>query len=53
MKEFIDKYIELERSISYEKGDFSLFALFLREDAADIWDLVVAAPWIELVSVKK
>ncbi|MEO5767237.1 MAG: hypothetical protein ABIS92_02710, partial [Polyangia bacterium] len=24
-----------------------LFALFLREDAPDVWDLVVAAKWIE------
>ena len=25
-----------------------LFALFLREDAQDKWDLVVSAPWIEV-----
>lgn len=47
MKELVNKFTELERKISQEKGDFSLFALFLREDALDKWDLVVAAPWIE------
>jgi len=47
MKELVNKFIELERKISKEKGDFALFALFLREDALDKWDLVVAAPWIE------
>lgn len=47
MKELIDKFIELERNISQEKGDFALFALFLREDATDKWDVAVAAPWIE------
>ncbi len=47
MKELLGKFVELERSLSQEKGDFSLFALFLREDASDKWDLIVAAPWIE------
>lgn len=47
MKELFDKFGELERKISDIKGDFALFALFLREDAIDKWDLLVAAPWIE------
>jgi hypothetical protein len=47
MKELVEKFVELERKLSKEKGGFSLFALFLREDALDKWDLVVAAPWIE------
>lgn len=47
MKELINKYRYLERLISREKGDFILFALFLREDAVDKWDLAVAAPWID------
>jgi hypothetical protein len=33
--------------IAETKGPFDLFALFLREDAPDRWDLVVSAPWIE------
>jgi hypothetical protein len=42
-----DKMAALEKEISAEKGDFYLFALFCREDAADRWDLVVASPWLE------
>ncbi|MEZ4732198.1 MAG: hypothetical protein R3E79_34200 [Caldilineaceae bacterium] len=47
MKEFVDKFIELERKITEQKGSFTLFALFLRENALNKWDLLVAAPWIE------
>lgn len=32
MKQLIEKFIFLERQISTEKGEFSLFALFLQED---------------------
>lgn len=46
-KEFINKLVSLEKNISAEKGDFCLFALFLREAAPDVWDLVVSAPWLE------
>ena len=48
MKKFIEKIAALEQTISAVKGDFVLFALFLREDAQDKWDLVVSAPWIEV-----
>jgi hypothetical protein len=37
----------LEHDIASEKGEFSLFALFLREDADDTWDLLASAPWLE------
>jgi hypothetical protein len=47
MKELLDRFVELERRLAIARGDFSLFALFLREDAVDKWDLVVTAPWIE------
>ena len=46
MKEFIDKLRLLETEISQKKGDFSLFALLLREDAQNKWDLVAAASWL-------
>jgi hypothetical protein len=39
--------LQVERSISAEKGPFALFALFLREEAPEKWDLVISAPWIE------
>jgi hypothetical protein len=47
MKELIDKLGKIEKDISAEKGPFLLFALFLREDAPDLWDLLIAANWVE------
>ncbi|TKJ47574.1 hypothetical protein CEE34_02905 [Candidatus Aerophobetes bacterium Ae_b3a] len=47
MKKFVEKLKQKEIEISQEKGDFALFALFLRGDIQDKWDLLVAAPWIE------
>jgi len=46
MKEFLEKIRAVEQEIAEEKGDFLLFGLFLREDAPDVWDLLVSAPWI-------
>ena len=40
MKQTIEKLASLERDIASEKGESSLFALFLREDANDTWDLL-------------
>jgi hypothetical protein len=47
IEQMIGKLQALEREVSSEKGDFSLFGLFLREDAQDRWDLLVSAPWLE------
>lgn len=47
MKQFAVKLRKIEREITTEKGSFVLFALFLREDAPNVWDLLVSAPWIE------
>ncbi len=59
MRELLERFIQLERNLAQEKGEFSLFALFLREDAgagsgtsgysgySTKWDLIAAAPWIE------
>ena len=47
MKQMIEKLASLERDIASEKGEFSLFALFLREDADDKWDLLASAPWLD------
>jgi hypothetical protein len=41
----VDKIRKIEKEISEERGDFKLFALFLREDAIDNWDLVVSSDW--------
>jgi hypothetical protein len=35
-----------------KKGDFTLFALFMRADAPGTWDLVVSAPWLETGKLK-
>ena len=45
MKELVEKLRSLEVQIAKQKGEFSLFALFLREEAPDKWDLVVSASW--------
>lgn len=47
MKEYIDSFKKIEREIAKEKGALSLFALFLREDSLDRWDLLISSPWFE------
>jgi len=44
--ELVDKFVALETHIAGRRGEFALFALFLREDAPERWDLMIAAPWI-------
>lgn len=46
MQKLIARYREIEADVARERGAFSLFALFLPEDAYGKWDLIVAAPWI-------
>ena len=46
MKEIAEKLRKVERSLSDANGPFDLFALFLREDSAEVWDLLVAASWL-------
>lgn len=45
-RELSDGFREFESDIARERGDFVLFALFMREDAPDRWDLIVSAPWL-------
>lgn len=40
------RFREFESGIAGEKGGFVLFALFMREEVPDRWDLIVSAPWI-------
>lgn len=47
MKRLAKKMAALERDISRERGDFSFFALFVREDSPNHLDLVAAAPWLK------
>lgn len=45
MKNIVEKLKGLEKKISSKKGAFLLFALLLREDASEVWDLAVSASW--------
>ena len=45
VSEITEKFSELESHVAADKGGFTLFALFMREDAPDRWDLIVSAPW--------
>ena len=45
MKEQIEKLQKVEKNLSESKGEFELFALFLREDSPDKWDLLISADW--------
>lgn len=43
----LEKLRQVLNEVSAEKGQFTLFGLFLREDAPDKWDLLVSARWLE------
>jgi len=45
MKEQIEKLQKVEKNLSDSRGKFELFALFLREDSPDKWDLLISADW--------
>lgn len=42
-----EKFAVLRDEINAERGELSLFALVLREDAANKWDVLASAPWME------
>jgi len=46
LRDFKERFMRLESHIVQEKGDFALFALFLREEEPGRWDLIAAAPWV-------
>ena len=45
-RDLSEKFRALESRIATEKGGFVLFALLMREDVPDRWDLMVSAPWV-------
>jgi hypothetical protein len=47
MSNIIDTAREIELELSGEKGPFTLFAVFEHEEIPNLWDIVVAAPWVE------
>ncbi len=42
-----EKLQKFMKQMEARKGRFTLFGLFLREDSPGLWDLVLAAPWLE------
>jgi len=46
MKTMVEKLVRVEREMAAERGPFFLFALLLREDAPNVWDLVASSSWI-------
>ncbi|WP_026630734.1 hypothetical protein [Dyadobacter alkalitolerans] len=46
MKEIVKKLIQIEKESAQEMGEYTFFALFLRENAANRWDVLVASKWI-------
>lgn len=47
MKEIVNKLMSIEKETSEERGEYNLFALFLREDSSNKWDILIAANWID------
>lgn len=45
MREQAEKLRNIEKELSESKGQFELFALFLREEAPNKWDLLISADW--------
>ena len=46
MKEILDKLKSAVQALEKEHGPILLFALFLREDSLEKWDIVVSASWL-------
>jgi hypothetical protein len=42
-----EKFVQLRSEIIADRGELTLFALFLRGEVDDRWDLLVAAPWVD------
>jgi len=47
-----EKLQKFMKQVEARKGRFTLFGLFLREDSPGLWDLVLAAPWLENEKLK-
>ena len=46
MNTILDKFKKVVISLEKEKGLILIFALFLRVDPLEKWDIVVSAPWL-------
>lgn len=51
MRQYLSTWQVLEQHLAERYGAFMLFALLEREDASNLWDIVVAAPWLEHLNI--
>lgn len=47
MKELIERLKLAVKDLEKSKGSLLIFAIFLREDSLEKWDIVVAASWLD------
>jgi hypothetical protein len=47
MTDLISKFVKIEEKIAREKGGFTLFGIFQRDNPFGKWDVVVSAPWLD------
>ncbi len=47
MMEYVRQLEKVASTIEATRGPFTLFGLFMREDAPGRWELVASAPWLE------
>ncbi|MDO9213467.1 MAG: hypothetical protein Q8Q54_05755 [Methylococcales bacterium] len=47
MNSLAQKMMTVEQELAAEHGEFTLFALFLRDNSPGLWDVIVSAPWID------
>jgi len=45
MREQAEKLVSIEKRLSERYGTFELFALFLRENSSNKWDLLISSDW--------
>jgi hypothetical protein len=46
LESIMERFRDAEEYASQQRGGFSLFGLFEREDVPGRWDLVASAPWL-------
>ena len=51
MKEIIEKLKKILIELDNEKGPVLFYALFLREDSPNKWDLIVSSDWLESINI--
>lgn len=51
MKEFLARLRVVAHNLRERHGPLALFGLFLRDGAPNVWDLLVAAPWLSELSL--